>query len=132
MGAHEVESARVNLGKPIRTPVRLGNLERCSAQDASYGSSATGKRAPYRGVSPRPRTTIPARDYGDENPAMLVAGWEPDDSRWPVIEDVCKECGARSHRLTGSRRFATIVEPPRYVAAIVALHERPESPECCL
>jgi serine/threonine-protein kinase PknK len=63
---------------------------------------------------------------------MLVAGWEPDDSRWPVIEDACTACGARPHRLTGTGRFADIVGPGRYAAAIVALHERPESPKSWL
>jgi transcriptional regulator with GAF, ATPase, and Fis domain len=79
-----------------------------------------------------PRTTIPERERGDENPTMLIAGWEPDDSRWPVIENACSACGARSHRLAGTHRLATIVAPRLYAAAIVALHEPPESPKSCL
>jgi transcriptional regulator with GAF, ATPase, and Fis domain len=63
---------------------------------------------------------------------MLIAGWEPDDSRWPIIEGACTACGARPYRLTGTRQRAAVGEPQRYAAAIVALHERPESPESCL
>jgi transcriptional regulator with GAF, ATPase, and Fis domain len=63
---------------------------------------------------------------------MLIAVWEPDDSRWPVIEDICTACGACPHRLAGTRQRAAIVEPQRYAAAIVALHGRPEGPESCL
>jgi hypothetical protein len=53
---------------------------------------------------------IPARDRGNENSAMLIAVWEPDDSRWPVIEDICTACGACPHRLAGTRPRAAIVE----------------------
>jgi len=63
---------------------------------------------------------------------MLIAGWELSDSRWSVIKNACTACGARSHRLAGTRRLATIIEPHRYVAAIVGLHEPPGSPESCL
>jgi transcriptional regulator with GAF, ATPase, and Fis domain len=63
---------------------------------------------------------------------MLIAGWETDDSRWPVIEGACVACGASPYRLSGTRQRVSIVEPQRYVAAIVALQERPESPNSCL
>jgi hypothetical protein len=63
---------------------------------------------------------------------MLIAGWETDDSRWPVIESACVACGASPYRLSGTRQRVRFVELQRYVAAIVALQERPKSPNSCL
>jgi hypothetical protein len=102
------------------------------SSSAAGAPGATGRHTPYRRVPPQPRTAVPTRDRGDENPAILIAGWEPDNSRWSVIEGVCTACGASPHRLAGTRHRATIVEPQRYAAAIVALQERPESPKSCL
>ena len=105
-------------------------LPNSPAAGAPDGAGATGRHTPYRPVSPQ--RPVPIRDRGDENPAMLIAGWETDNSRWSVIERACMACGARPYRLSGTRQRATIVEPQRYVAAIVALHERPESQQSCL
>jgi transcriptional regulator with PAS, ATPase and Fis domain len=108
------------------------DVERCSATGASDSSSVAGMLTPYGGGSAQPGATVHAHDLGPESSAMLIAGWEPDDSRWPIIVGVCTACGARPHRLTGTHRSAVIEESQRYAAAIVALHERPESPDSCL
>jgi DNA-binding NtrC family response regulator len=107
-------------------------LPNSSAAGALNLSIAAGRHTAYRGVSSRSRTSIPAPDRGDENPPTLIAGWETDNSRWSVIEGACRACGTRPYRLSGTHQRASIVEPQRYAAAIVALLERPESPKSCL
>jgi len=102
----------------------------------SLASASPRRSAPRRQPSPfrtnpaLPATPKPAR--GGERPSLLIASWEPGDSRWPAIEHACSACGALIHRLAERDEVASVAKSRAYAAAIVSLHESAGIPDCGL
>jgi transcriptional regulator with GAF, ATPase, and Fis domain len=63
---------------------------------------------------------------------ITVLGWEWSDSRWATIADVCAACGARAYRLNAVEDIRAARKLHSFEAALVALHERPDTSSACL
>jgi transcriptional regulator with GAF, ATPase, and Fis domain len=81
----------------------------------SGDGAASGRKAPS------------ARKGQAPDQSMLVAGWEPSDARWAIVEDVCAACAAEVFRFTALGQVQALTDRHPFWAAIVGFEHGTKS-----
>ena len=128
MCAYDVETASANAGNRICTPAPTRESRAVFGSGRIQSIQRSWQAMPYWEVSSPPRTTIPARDRGDEKPATLSPGGSPTIRDGRSLGAACTACGARCTALP-----EPVHSPPSskrsHMRRIVALNERPKALE---